>query len=533
MRILLVSLLAVTLFTPFLRAQVDPAPRAADPTPVILSPAQAVTESCGHDVAQDALRDYLDRIEAGLLPDPQDTMPSSVPPSVGWQTGADGGAPQMVTPDDFFLYEDSEALLLTPYSFDDLLPLMVDASNALMVEHGDNYDYIGFWLSYEPSATIGAAFYLGIENQVQGIGQGTYNFRPGLGLAGDNVEGFVMMWDVNTSYWQPGTAGDADFTRLAIHHEFEHRFGLFLPPLANGVALQGDNGDCGREAHWGWYVDGQGSAMELANWVGTGPAVPSQLFVSFNADLGGVWSWTDLYLMGYATAAEMDAGNSELRVMNDAVDCTQSYFGPITDFTSQDIIDTAGERIPDAADAQKKWRAGWVMLHLPGDEPTPDELDKAAAILNQSHTDWADGSLSRSVISHTLEPSLSAFQDVGMGLSGNTTPVLEGEGSLDDNAWSCVQLRDAAPSSPAVLIAGLQELNQPFFGGTLVPSPDALQPLLQTDIEGALEVCDRFPSGIPAGTKVYFQVWVEDPGAPYGYAASNGLAGMTPTGSTP
>ena len=67
-----------------------------------------------------------------------------------------------------------------------------------------------------------AAFYLGIENDVLGIGdpsgEGTplFNSRREMGIAGDNVEGFIMMWNVHASWWDPGTGPEADFTRLAL-----------------------------------------------------------------------------------------------------------------------------------------------------------------------------------------------------------------------------------------------------------------------------------------------------------------------------
>ena len=86
---------------------------------------------------------------------------------------------------------------------------MVDASNALLVEHGDNFDFIGFWTDFDPDHIIGAAFYDLVENDVLGIGDigaligepTTFNIRPDLGLAGNHIEGFVMMWNVNTEWW--------------------------------------------------------------------------------------------------------------------------------------------------------------------------------------------------------------------------------------------------------------------------------------------------------------------------------------------
>ena len=181
-----------------------------------------------------------------------------------------------------------------------------------------------------------------IENDVSGIGdpstigQPIFNFRPDLGLNGDTVEGYVMMWNINASHWQPGDGPEADFTRLVLGQEFDHRFAQFLPPLLDGRVLQGDNG-CGRVFHWSWRVDGQGSSMEIAEWVGSQPATLQGSFVTFNTDIGGVFSYTDLYLMGYVSPAEMDAGNSELRFMDNS-NCSNQYFGDISTFSSADIV---------------------------------------------------------------------------------------------------------------------------------------------------------------------------------------------------
>jgi hypothetical protein len=36
-----------------------------------------------------------------------------------------------------------------------------------------------------------------------------------------------------------------------------------------------------------------------------------------------------------------------------------------------------------------------------------------------------------------------------------------------------------------------------------------------------------WPAGVPAGTALYFQIWVSDPSAPAGLSASNGLKGVS------
>ncbi|MEE9295147.1 MAG: hypothetical protein V3W34_09350 [Phycisphaerae bacterium] len=284
---------------------------------------------------------------------------------------------------------------------------MVTAANDLLSLYGDNYDFLGFWVNFTPHHRVGTAFYKYIVNDVMGIGDPStvgnpiFNLRPSLGLGGQNIEGFVMMWNINSSSWQPGSGTDAAFTRLALGQEYEHRFAMYLPDLLDGRTLQGDDASCGRIFHWSWKVDGQGSAMEISEWIGVNPAILQGSFVTFNTDIGGIFSFTDLYLMGYVTASEMDTGNSALRYMNNA-NCASEYFGPISDFSSADIIAAAGPRIPDASAEDKHYRTGWIMIHQPGDPPSLAELNKAAAILEQHMIDWNFSTLGRGTMNNTL-----------------------------------------------------------------------------------------------------------------------------------
>ena len=187
------------------------------------------------------------------------------------------GVPQQcLTGEHIFAFEDTDQVLLTNYSNAQLVDLMVEASNALLAARGDIFDFIGFWVNFDPDHLFGTAFYKLVSNDVLGIGdvgevigQGqTFDIHDDLGLAGETVQGMIVMWNINNPTWQTGNGPNAAFTRLALGQEFEHRFGLFLPPLLDGRVMQGDNASCGRIYHWNWQLDGQGSAMEISEWVG-------------------------------------------------------------------------------------------------------------------------------------------------------------------------------------------------------------------------------------------------------------------------
>ncbi|MEO7997574.1 MAG: hypothetical protein ABI852_09020, partial [Gemmatimonadaceae bacterium] len=67
----------------------------------------------------------------------------------------------------------------------------------------------------------------------------------------------------------------------------------------------------------------------------------------------------------------------------------------------------------------------------------------------------------------------------------------------------------------ATLVFGLSQLNAPFKGGALVPQPFLLIPLT-TNASGAANLPFVFPAGVPTGIQLYFQFWVQDPGASFG-----------------
>ncbi|MFT5050180.1 MAG: hypothetical protein ACI8QZ_001576 [Chlamydiales bacterium] len=481
----------------------------------------------------------------------------SVPQVVPRGTAQLGLGVACLTNDQIFAYEDSSQVLLTNFSNGQLFDLMIEASNAMLAQHGDLYDFVGFWTNFVPNHKIGAAFYAGIENDVQGVGSSLYNSRADLGLAGDNLEGFIMMWNVNNSYWQPGTGANADFTRLALAQEFEHRFAMFLPNLLDGRQLQGNNGSCGRGAHWNWRVDGQGSGMEISEWVGSTPAQLAGSFVTFNTDItGGVFSYSDLYLMGYVSPMEMDAGNSELRYM-DGSGCAGDYNGIISTFSSADIIASAGPRMPTSASAQKNFRTGWIMLHQPGDAPSSADLGKSVAILEQHQADWQLSTLGRGSMNNQLFDDCNCngvpdAQDVA-----NLTSTDHNTNGLPDEceqvgASYCIGAANSAGPGASLVAIGSDAVTENnftlaatacpasvsglfYFGTSQIQAPfgegfrcvggmtHRVQPPQMTDGSGlgvrALDLTQPPAAGnAVAGTTLRFQFWYRDiPGGPNGF----------------
>lgn len=349
-------------------------------------------------------------IDAGKIEDPAKQPLIEVAPL----RGPSVSAATVSTSNVIFPFEDTGGVLVGQGAPGELFAIMAQAANEVVNTHGDDFDFIGYWMNFAPSFQLGSAFYLPIQNDVTGIGDPSgsgapvFNQSGALGLASDKIQGFVMMHNINDGLWAPGNGPDAAFTRLVLAQEFGHRFGMFLPTLLDGRVLQGDDAGCGRSAHWNFRVDGQGSGMEIGEWVGSNPAtlLSGGFGISFNKDSArSPFSFPDLYLMGYVSAFEMDTMMSEFRYMTeDSADCFPgaTYDGVITNINSGNIISAAGLRVPDDISSQKEFRCAWVMLHQPGSPPTRADAKRAAGIANQQQQDWFDGTLGRGVLDNSL-----------------------------------------------------------------------------------------------------------------------------------
>jgi len=130
---------------------------------------------------------------------------------------------------------------------------------------------------------------------------------------------------------------------------------------------------------------------------------------------------------------------------------------------------------------------------------------------------------------HTLIARLGPpdWTDLGLAKAGAGAPPEQlASGTLTPDTSNMVALTGGKPSAPAVLIVGLSELNAPFKGGTLVPVPLIVLPLA-TSNKGAVGLPFTLPAGVPFGTNVYFQFWIQDAAASQGYSASNALRGVS------
>ncbi len=120
------------------------------------------------------------------------------------------------------------------------------------------------------------------------------------------------------------------------------------------------------------------------------------------------------------------------------------------------------------------------------------------------------------------------WQELGHALAGTFgEPKLDGIGVLlPGSPWE-LGLVDTLPTTTAFLVIGTELLEAPFKGGVLVPDP--LQAVaLVTSPAGRIILTGTWPVGVPSGTTLVTQYWIDDPAGPAGWAATNAVMALVP-----
>ena len=165
----------------------------------------------------------------------------------------------------------------------------------------------------------------------------------------------------------------------------------------------------------------------------------------------------------------------------------------------------------------------------PGDSPQPFEhvADCSASGLRLAGTQPAADGGTDSWVLDLPAGGVGRFVDLGQGLAGDTTPRLQGFGSLGGGTQVSLRLTAFDQFTTAYLVAGVSQLSAPFKGGVLVPDVDLLVPFTPV-FSPDVDLDATWPAGIPSGASVWFQAWQAQPGGPLGWAATNGLEAITP-----
>ncbi|GJM23095.1 MAG: hypothetical protein DHS20C15_30100 [Planctomycetota bacterium] len=127
------------------------------------------------------------------------------------------------------------------------------------------------------------------------------------------------------------------------------------------------------------------------------------------------------------------------------------------------------------------------------------------------------------------DPEVGTWEDLGSALGGSAgEPALDGSGALIAGTQSTIELSNALPGATARLVAGFGELNAPFRGGVMVPTPDLMFPAQIVNGAGELTLRTTWPGEVPSDFAFTMQYWIQDAGGALGWAASNGLRATTP-----
>jgi hypothetical protein len=135
------------------------------------------------------------------------------------------------------------------------------------------------------------------------------------------------------------------------------------------------------------------------------------------------------------------------------------------------------------------------------------------------------------IAAKTIVVEASAFLDLGNSLVGtNGEMVLSGTGDLSAGSPYTLDAVNGPISSTGLLLMSPTVGNTAFFGGIMVPDLANLgfRRPVGTNAAGEFHIAGNFPNGVPPGTEFNFQLWISDPGAVQGVAASNGLNAITP-----
>ncbi len=243
--------------------------------------------------------------------------------------------------------------------------------------HSDSYDFLVVFPAFQTGLVDEAGLHTSVRSSIDGLGAGRPLHDLGLSFgSAQRLKGYLDVRALDPA--QPQLSVDGAISVAA--HEIHHQFAAFLSLQAPGLppdALTGRDG-----AHWSFFFDSDASLLYGSDWVegppGAWTAQSSQRR----------YSWLDLYLMGLATPAEV----TPMTVLEPA---------PGTPFTPTDlpppigtkitataktfgigaVIAANGARVPDAAHAQKAFRAAFVLLLPPGQSiPTPAQVDYVDAV---------------------------------------------------------------------------------------------------------------------------------------------------------
>jgi hypothetical protein len=297
--------------------------------------------------------------------------------------------PHSIDAGEIAVLEDDGTFFYTNKGNDVILDLE-SAARAFYRTHGDDYDFIAFYLASGHTTYLGSPTALAsafvVRNPTQGIGLDTFDDGREFGST-SRLQSMLSMNGIHLYADRPdSSAGPDDFSPLDfLAHELGHRWLAYVDVDSAGTpvpALLGRG-----YAHWNFFFDCDASVMEGCDWA----RLPADSFATDSVTVG--YGALDLYLMGLASKAETDS----FFVVNDPHDMNPPDIyvpysipavgvgcnGRATWWHVSDIEGANGPRVPDAASAPHAFRMAVALVTARDSAASAADLAKLEAIRSQ------------------------------------------------------------------------------------------------------------------------------------------------------
>ncbi len=243
----------------------------------------------------------------------------------------------------------------------------IDLAKGVLGKAADKYDYLVVFTTFDFDKGGATAFFSSVRNEVQGIGLPIFNNASFYGSA-NRLRGIVDMGNMKNLSFAPGAPAYRNNLNI-FAHELLHSFGVFVK-YTNSAGVDSDDLRGAENVHWNYFLDSDASVMYGADW--------RDLSGQFQAaDIFHRYSDLDLYLAGFYGANEVQP----ISLIRSGTGSATAYpvlaattTGTREEINISQIIAANGTRVPDVANAQKNFRAAFVLLQRPSDTINSQQL---------------------------------------------------------------------------------------------------------------------------------------------------------------
>ena len=355
------------------------------------------------------------------------------------------------------------------------------AAQSFYQNNPDTYDFIVVFTNFDFNTHEARAFYTSIKNDVQGIGQETFDSSSFFGSS--RLQGYIDAANI-AGYLKPDGTLDQENLSLILNHEIGHRWLAHVqyPDFSGNPS----NKLLGRDGiHWSYLLDSNASYLYGSKWSQN----PDGTYTA--AEIEKRYSNLDLYLMGLAPKEQVppftllinpQVSAEGLPARGDTIEAEAETIH------IEGVISANGSRIPDYSSSPKEFRVAFVYLLDPGTNPTPEDL----ASLNSIRSVWRHSFFQQTGGQAIVSPNRGVISGGGAG-SPNLSAAAEWLASVQqqDGHW-----QDSGDTSVRETSEALQALE--LFGSVYAPQIDLGTSALQTLTASSTELVARQAEAILA-----------------------------------